>query len=76
MDVNLNLMFLGWRSGKNEDGSYYYQGQFLDTYSNQPCRLYFKSDNLLKTFKVRSDVTIKGQLYINSKGLWAIKVVE
>ena len=76
MDVKIKVMFLGWKSGLKDDGSNYYQGQFLEKSSNNTFRLYFNSDQLLKSYKPYQEYDLNCKLYINSKGLWAIKVVE
>ena len=51
MDVKLRVMFLGSRSGKNDDGTVYYQGQFLEKSSNQTFKLYFNDNNRLAQMK-------------------------
>ena len=74
MDIKLKLMYLGSRSGKNEDGTEYHQGQFLEKTSNQVVKLYFKDNTKLLTMKPYTDYELDCQLYINTKGLWAIRV--
>lgn len=76
METKIKCMFLDWRTGTNDDGNSYYQGNFLDLYSNRPFKLYFKDDQKLKQMKPRQDYEIAVYCYINSKGLWALKVVE
>lgn len=73
MDVKLKVMFLGSRSGKNEDGTSYYQGQFLEKSSNQTFKLYFNDNTRLAQMKPYNDYELDCVLYINAKGLWAIK---
>lgn len=73
MDVKLKVMFLGSRSGTNDDGTVYYQGQFLEKSSNQTFRLYFNDNTKLQQMKPYNDYELDCNLYINSKGLWAIK---
>lgn len=75
MEVKLKVMFLGYRSGRNEDGSEYYQGQFLEKASNNVFRLYFPDNSRLKDMKPYTDYEINCSLYINTKGLWALKVI-
>lgn len=76
MDSKINVMFLGWKSGVKDDGSNYYQGQFLDISSNNTFRLYFNSDTYLKTLTPYKNYDLRVKFYINSKGLWSVKVVE
>ena len=75
MDVKLKVMFLGAKVGTKEDGSNYYQGQFLEKSSNQTFRLYFPDSELLNKMQPYKDYELNCLLYINQKGLWAIKVV-
>lgn len=74
MDIKIKVMFLGSRSGQTEDGGTYYQGQFLEKSSNNVFRLYFNDNNILSTMKPYQDYELNCVLYINQKGLWAIKV--
>lgn len=73
MDVKLKVMYLGSRSGNNDDGTVYYQGQFLEKSSNQTFRLYFNDNTRLAQMKPYNDYELDCNLYINSKGLWAIR---
>lgn len=73
MKVNLRVMYLGCRNGKNEDGSEYHQGQFLEKSSNQTFRLYFPDDKKLNQMKPYNDYDLDCELYINTKGLWAVR---
>lgn len=73
MNVKLNVMFLGSKTGTNEDGSMYYQGQFLEKSSNNTFRLYFNDLSKIKDMIPYKDYTLDCDLYINSKGLWAIR---
>lgn len=73
MKIKLRVMYLGSRVGKNDDGSNYFQGQFLEKSSNQTFRIYFPDDHLLNSFKPYNDYDVECELYINSKGLWAIR---
>lgn len=73
MDVKLKVMYLGSRSGTNEDGGTYYQGQFLEKSSNQTFKLYFNDNNKLGQMKPYQDYELDCILYINTKGLWSIK---
>lgn len=75
MNVKLKVMYLGSRVGTNEDGGNYYQGQFLEKSSNQTFRLYFPDISLLEKMQPYKDYELDCILYINQKGLWAIKVV-
>ena len=70
---NLRVMFLGSRSGKNDDGSQYFQGQFLEKSSNQTFRMYFPDDKKINSMKPYTDYDLEVELYINSKGQWAIR---
>lgn len=74
MDVKLKVMYLGSKSGTNEDGTIYYQGQFLEKSSNQTFRLYFNENTKLASMQPYKDYELDCILYINTKGLWAIKV--
>lgn len=73
MKTNLRVMYLGSRSGKNEDGSEYHQGQFLEKSSNQTFRMYFPSDQKLNAMKPYNDYDLECELYINQKGQWSIR---
>lgn len=75
MNVKLKVMYLGSRLGINEDGSNYYQGQFLEKSSNHTFRLYFPDNTILEKMQPYKDYELDCILYINQKGLWAIKVV-
>ena len=75
MKIKLNLMYLGKKVGNNENGDTYYQGQFLEKTSNQSCRLYFPDDKLLNQMQLYKDYELDAELYINQKGLWAIRVL-
>ena len=75
MKQKLNCMFLGYRVGNTDDGKTYYQGQFLEKSSNNVFRLYFDNDQKLKTFIPYKEYDLDVDLYLNSKGLWAIRTL-
>ena len=75
MRVKLNVMFLGSKSGTNDNGESYYQGQFLEKSSNQTFRVYFKDTSKLQTMTPYKDYDLDCDLYINQKGLWTIRVI-
>lgn len=73
MKTSLRVMFLGGKVGSNDDGTNYYQGQFLEKQSNQTFRLYFPDERKINSMKPYNDYDIDVELYINSKGLWACR---
>lgn len=75
MKQKLSCMFLGYKTGARDDGGVYYQGQFLEKSSNNVFRLYFNDDSKLKTFIPYKEYDIDVDLYLNSKGLWALKAL-
>lgn len=75
MQVKLNVMFLSARSGTNDDGKIYYQGVFLEKSSNQTFKLYYNDNKKLQAMEPYKTYDLDCDLYINSKGLWAIKAV-
>lgn len=75
MRVKVSMMYLGYRKGQNDDGTFYYQGQFLEKGSNKAVRLYFPDDSKLKNWQPYKDYDLECELYVNSKNLWALKVV-
>lgn len=74
MDVKLKVMFLGSRTGHADDGNTYYQGQFLEKSSNQTFKLYFNDNTKLLQMKPYNDYELDCVLYINTKGLWSIRL--
>lgn len=75
MKQKLQCMFLGSKSGVRDDGGMYYQGQFLEKSSNSVFRLYFPDDSKLKTYIPYKDYEIDVELYLNNKGLWALRTI-
>lgn len=73
MKTNLRVMFLGGKVGSNNDGTNYYQGQFLEKTSNQTFRLYFPDEEKISKMKPYNDYDIEVELYINQKGQWACR---
>lgn len=75
MKVKLNVMYLGSKSGTNDNGEIYYQGQFLEKSSNQTFRMYFNDTKILQTMTPYKDYDLDCDLYINNKGLWTVRCV-
>lgn len=73
MKTKINVMFLGSRSGQNDNGDVYYMGQFLDKSSNSTFRLYYKDNDKLRTLQPYKDYELDVEFYINTKGLWAVR---